>query len=94
MKNPKVFSGMFVLIALSAVVVLLAAGIIVHACTDGATTTETSFTAAWPSCDQSLIQQFWQGWGVTDDSWNPAGISDDCNESLPFAKVMNAIALI
>jgi hypothetical protein len=94
MKNSERFAGRFVIIAVSVVMTLLAVGIVVHACTDGATTTEVSFTAAWPSCDQDLIKLFWQGWGVTDDSWNPAGISDDCNERLPFAKVMNAIALI
>jgi hypothetical protein len=94
MKYPKRFSRRFVFIALSAAMAFLSAGIMVEACTDGATTTEVSFTTAWPSCDQDLIKQLWIGWGVTDDSWNPAGISDDCNESLPFAKVMNAIALI
>jgi hypothetical protein len=94
MKNPRRFAGTFVFIAVGLAMALLAAGIVVQACTDGATTTEVSFTTAWPSCDQDLIKQFWQGWGVTDDSWNPAGILDDCNESLPFAKVMNAIALI
>jgi hypothetical protein len=94
MKHSKRFAGTFVFVAVSVAMALLAAGIVVQACNDGATTTEVSFTAAWPSCDQDLIKQFWQGWGVTDDSWNPAGISDDCNESLPFAKVMNAIALI
>ncbi|HXJ89070.1 MAG TPA: hypothetical protein VMS18_19790 [Candidatus Binatia bacterium] len=93
MKNTKGFPR-FVLGAVAAAMVLVSAVILVHACTDGATTTEVSFTKAWPSCDQDLIRQLWQGWGVTDDSWNPAGISDDCNEGLPFAKVMNAIALI
>lgn len=94
MSNRKRFAGKFVLMAGSAVIALLAAGIVVQACTDGATTTEVAFTAAWRPCDQDLVNQFWQGWGLTDDSWNPAGITDACNENLPFAKVMNAIALI
>jgi hypothetical protein len=92
-KTLKIFARRLVLLAVTAAMVLTARTV-VRACIDGATTTEVSVTTAWPSCDQDLIKGFWQGWGVTDDSWNPAGISDDCNESLPFAKVMNAIALI
>ena len=64
------------------------------ACVDGATTTEVAYTTSWPSCDMDLVKMIWQGWGITDDSWNPAGITDACNEQLPFAKVMNAISLI
>jgi hypothetical protein len=85
---------MWIGLACGVVLLLAAAAVVVQACTDGATSTEVAFTKAWRPCDQDLINQFWQGWGVTDDSWDPAGISDDCNESLPFAKVMNAIALI
>jgi len=94
MKHLKRVPSRFVFMAAALVGLILAARIVVEACTDGATTTEVSFTKAWRPCDQDLVNAFWQGWGLTDDSWNPAGISDACNESLPFAKVLNAIALI
>jgi len=94
MKLSKTFCRRSLVIAAITALLLFAAGVVVEACTDGATTTELAFTAAWRPCDQDLVTSFWQGWGVTDDSWNPAGISDACNENLPFAKVMNAIAFI
>jgi hypothetical protein len=93
MKPMKASTRNLVLFALCAVTALLTGRSVVLACTDGATTTELAFTQAWP-CRQDVIDQFWSGWGVTDDSWNPAGISRACDQALPFGKVMNAIALI
>src|SRR5260370_20435641 len=86
MKNLERPARRFLFMAVSAAMAFLTAGIVVQACTDGATTTEVSFTTAWPSCDQDLIKQFWIGWGVTDDSWNPAGISDDCKRKSSLRK--------
>jgi len=72
MKHLKSVPLRFVFIATALVALTLAARIVAKACTDGATTTELSFTKAWRHCDQDLVNAFWQGWGLTDDSWNPA----------------------
>jgi hypothetical protein len=63
------------------------------ACIDGASPTETAF-ASTLSCQQADIVSIANDYAVTDDSWVPAGLKDDCNVNLPFAKVMNAIAFI
>jgi hypothetical protein len=73
---------------------LLTAGIVALACTVGANGSEIAFASSWPSCDLNTVVYFWNAWAVNDDSWNPAGLFDACNEAKPFAKVMNAIALI
>ena len=63
------------------------------ACTDGASPTETAFASTFP-CEQADIVSIFYDYALTDDSWVPAGLHDDCNSALPFAKVMNAIAFI
>jgi hypothetical protein len=73
---------------------LVTAGIVALACTVGADGSEIAFASSWPSCDQNTVVYFWNAWAVNDDSWDPAGVLDACNEAKPFAKVMNAIALI
>jgi hypothetical protein len=65
-----------------------------NACIDGASPTETAFANTIP-CDQNDIVNIAHDYALTqDDSWVPAGLKDDCNSALPFAKVMNAIAFI
>ena len=64
-----------------------------HACTDGATKPESAFANTWGPCRQDIIDYIYYQWDMTDDSWTPAGKHDDCNEKLPFAKVINAVVL-
>jgi hypothetical protein len=65
------------------------------ACTDGASPTETAFATTFPSCDQTDILILAHDYALTqDDSWVPAGLKDDCNLGLPFAKVLNAVIFI
>lgn len=66
----------------------------VIACIDGASPTETAFASTLP-CQQADIRSIANDYALTyDDSWVPAGLKDDCNSSLPFGKVMNAVAFI
>lgn len=63
------------------------------ACIDGASATELAWANQWGPCRQDIILNIYNGWDLTDDSWDPAGKSDDCNMSLPFAKVISAVVL-
>ncbi|RKG71208.1 hypothetical protein D7V80_02325 [Corallococcus sp. CA054B] len=45
-------------------------------------------------CWRDLYMWVWQAYDLTDSSWYSAGLSDACNSSLPFAKVVNAAFLI
>jgi hypothetical protein len=94
MKKQSSLHGNGLVAGMCLVGLFLIGGIFALACTGGATTSELAFAGTWPSCDLTMIDMFWQEYAVTDDSWNPAGIDDACNEAKPFAKVMNAIALI
>src|SRR5690349_20057738 len=62
-------------------------------CVDCAGLEETSVQNLY-GCWPDLFNWAWQAYALTDDSWNPAGISDACNIALPFAKVINSIFLI
>ena len=82
------------LLILSAVVALLSIGLTAWACIDGANGPEMAFAKTWGPCRQDIIDFIYQQWDLTDDSWTPAGKQDDCNENLPFAKVINAVVLL
>ncbi|MBD0712316.1 MULTISPECIES: hypothetical protein [unclassified Streptomyces] len=62
-------------------------------CNDGANAEETA-TQSLYGCWPDLFNWVWQAYALTDDSWNPAGISDACNVTLPFGKVVNSAYLI
>jgi hypothetical protein len=62
-------------------------------CVDGINNEEAAVQAMY-GCWRDLYMWVWQAYQLTDDSWNPAGISDACNVALPFAKVVNAAYLI
>lgn len=62
-------------------------------CVDGANLEETTVQGLY-GCWRDLYLWVWQAYALTDDSWNPAGISDACNVVKPFAKVVNAAFLI
>jgi hypothetical protein len=61
MKHLKTVRSRFVFMAAAVIALTLGARIVVKACTDGATSTELSFTKAWRPCDQDLVNAFWQG---------------------------------
>jgi hypothetical protein len=84
----------FLSIPLRAAACLLFAVTVSQACTDGATTPENAWANTWGPCRQDVINYIYNAWDMTDDSWNPAGKHDDCNEKLPFAKVINAVVLL
>ena len=63
------------------------------ACNDGANGNETAVQNLY-GCWPDLYNWAWQAYQLTDDSWNPAGIADACNASLPFAKVVNSVFMI
>jgi len=63
------------------------------ACSDGVTATELAWANEWGPCRQDIISYVYQKWDMTDDSWDPAGKSDDCNMTRPFAKVVSAVVL-
>ena len=62
-------------------------------CQDGASLEERTVQNLY-GCWRDLYLWVWQAYALTDDSWNPAGISDACNVAKPFAKVVNAAFLI
>ncbi|MEY2564952.1 MAG: hypothetical protein QOH88_3145 [Verrucomicrobiota bacterium] len=62
-------------------------------CIDGASLEETTVQNLY-GCWRDFYLAAWQIYALTDDSWDGAGISDACNVSLPFAKVLNSIFLI
>ena len=62
-------------------------------CIDGASLEERTVQSFY-GCWRDLYLWVWQAYALTDDSWNPAGIDDACNVEKPFAKVVNAVALI
>jgi hypothetical protein len=79
---------------LYACAVLLFALTVAEACQDGVTAPEEAWANAWGSCQQNIINYIFNKWDLTDDSWQPAGAQDNCNEALPFAKVINAVVFI
>jgi hypothetical protein len=62
-------------------------------CVDGAGVEENAVFELY-GCWRDFYLWGWQAYGLTDDSWDPAGISDACNVALPFAKVLNSVFLI
>jgi hypothetical protein len=62
-------------------------------CVDGASLEETTVQNLY-GCWADFYMWAWQAYALTDDSWDGAGISDACNVSLPFAKVLNSVFLI
>jgi hypothetical protein len=63
------------------------------ACVDGTNVQETALQGQY-GCWRDLYLWVWRAYALTDDSWDPAGISDACNVALPFAKVVNSAFLI
>jgi hypothetical protein len=62
-------------------------------CIDGINAEESAVGAQY-GCWQALVLEVWNNYELNDDSWQPAGLLDDCNLALPFAKVINAVFLI
>ena len=62
-------------------------------CVDGANAQDTAVRNLY-GCWRDLYLWVWQAYQLTDDSWNPAGISDACNLALPFAKTINGAFVI
>ncbi len=62
-------------------------------CNDGSNLEEAAVQGLY-GCWRDLYMWVWQAYQLTDDSWNPAGISDACNVAKPFAKVVNSAFLI
>ena len=62
-------------------------------CNDGANAEELAVQGMY-GCWRDLYRWVWQAYQLTDDSWDPAGISDACNVRMPFGKVVNAAFLI
>ncbi len=81
-----------IILAFSATLLLVVT--VTQACTDGVTAPENAFANTWGPCRQDIINYIFHMWDLTDDSWQPAGAQDNCNEALPFAKVINAVVLI
>ncbi len=59
-----------------------------EACNDGANAQDLGLQQQY-GCWRDLYLWVWNAYQLTDDSWDPAGISDACNIALPFAKVVN-----
>src|SRR5215831_7249305 len=87
-------SNRYLAVVLSISAVLIFAVTVTQACTDGVTAPENAFANTWGPCRQDIINYIFRAWDLTDDSWQPAGLQDDCNQGLPFAKVINAVVLI
>jgi len=64
-----------------------------YACNNGANGQDIAVQKLY-GCRRDLYYWVWQAYQLTDDSWDPAGISDACNISLPFAKVVNGAFVI
>jgi hypothetical protein len=62
-------------------------------CVDGSNAEEQAVQGMY-GCWRDFYLWVWQAYALTDDSWNPAGISDACNVNLPFGKVVNSAYLI
>ena len=62
-------------------------------CVDGSNAEEQAVQGLY-GCWADLYMWVWQAYQLTDDSWDPAGISDACNINLPFAKIVNSAYLI
>jgi len=62
-------------------------------CQDGINTEEAAVFNLYGNW-RDLYMAVWQLYQLTDDSWDPAGISDAANVAKPFAKVVNAVYLI
>jgi hypothetical protein len=62
-------------------------------CIDGATLEDIAVQNNY-GCWREFYLWAWSYFGLTDDSWEPAGLTDACNIALPFAKVLNSIFLI
>jgi hypothetical protein len=62
-------------------------------CVDGASLEETTVQNLY-GCWRDFYLWVWQAYDLTDFTWDHAGISDACNVSQPFAKVVNAAFLI
>jgi len=65
-----------------------------RACNDGANAQDIAVQGLYGGCWRDLYLWVWNAYQLTDDSWNPAGIADACNISLPFAKVVNGAYVI
>ena len=62
-------------------------------CQEGANLEEITVQNLY-GCWRDLYLWVWQAYALTDDSWDPAGITDACNVAKPFGKVVNAAFLI
>jgi hypothetical protein len=62
-------------------------------CIDGAGIEENAVFSLY-GCWRDFYLWAWDAYGLTDDSWDGAGLKDACNITLPFAKVLNSIFLI
>jgi hypothetical protein len=86
--------------ALTSVISLLAVATVVAlpvpalSCNDGANSQDAAVQNLYNGCWRDLYLWVWQAYQLTDDSWNPAGISDACNLNLPFAKTVNGAYVI
>jgi hypothetical protein len=63
-------------------------------CVAGANLEETTVAGLYGGCWRDLFLWVWQAYDLTDYSWDRAGLTDACNVTLPFAKVVNAAFLI
>jgi hypothetical protein len=62
-------------------------------CIDGASLEERTVFNLY-GCWRDFYLWAWKHYGLTDDSWDGAGLKDACNITLPFAKVLNSAYLI
>jgi len=62
-------------------------------CVDGISPSESAFVGTF-ACNQSDVIGVFNDYAITDESWQAAGLQDDCNANLPFAKVVNAVVFI
>lgn len=67
--------------------------VVYPSCVDGANLEEMTVQSLF-GCWRDLYMWAWQAYDLTDYSWIRAGLSDACNVTRPFAKVVNAVFLI
>lgn len=63
-------------------------------CVAGANVEETTVASLYGGCWRDLYLWVWDAYDLTDTTWYQDGLSDACNITLPFAKVVNAAFLI
>jgi hypothetical protein len=81
-------------VSLSIAIILIAGNVPARAdCNVGANAQDVAVQGRY-GCWRDLYLWVWKAYQLTDDSWNSVGISDACNISLPFAKVVNGAYVI